>query len=501
MIGGSLEFFANKGRWGAAALAVSGGALMALGQAPFSLPWLIFLGFPILCFLLKDAACLKRAAWIGICAGCGYFALSLFWIIEPFLVDVARHGWMAPFALIFMSAGLALFWMLAAMFAWKTPNRAIAFAAGLTLVEFARAHVLTGFPWAMVSYSWVETPIMQLVSIIGSHGLTLITLGAAALLSSLRPVQITAGIAIIGASWIYGAQRLSVEPNTPQSETIIRLIQPNAAQREKWQPEMQQVFYQRQLEYTAAPAPQKPDLILWPEVAVPFLMHDRPDLQEQIAATAGPDANVILGIRRIGAEGTWHNSLALLGTGGEILAEYDKHHLVPFGEYMPFADFFRSLGVSALAGQSLNGFSSGPGPQTISTAGIPAFTPLICYEAIFPGEIRAAERPEWLLHLTNDAWFGKFSGPYQHLAQARIRAIEMGLPLARSANTGVSAMIDPYGRITASLALGQAGFIDATLPAPLPPTLFARFGEWPSVLAALAIFGMCLFSTRRASAD
>ena len=474
---------------------------MALGQAPFSQPWLIFLGFPILCLLLVNAGCIKRAAWIGISGGSGYFALSLFWIIEPFLVDIARHGWMAPFALILMSAGLALFWMLAAMAAWKTPHRAIAFAASLTVLEFARAHILTGFPWAMVSYSWVETPIMQLASVVGSHGLTLVTLGAAALFAYLKPVQVTGGIVLIGAIWFYGQQRLTTELQDTETVRTVRLIQPNAQQHEKWLPEMQAEFFQRQLEFTAAQSTVRPDIILWPEVAVPFLLHERLDLQERIATTAGPDTNVILGIRRTDADRNWHNSMALLGASGEVLAEYDKHHLVPFGEYMPFADFFRSVGISALAGQSLNGFSSGDGPLSITIADIPAFTPLICYEVIFPGEIRAAERPEWLLHLTNDAWFGEFSGPYQHLAQARIRSIEMGLPLARSANTGVSAMIDPYGRITASLPLGQAGFIDATLPASLPPTLFAQFGEWPSVLAALAIFGMCLVLGRRATTD
>ena len=187
----------------------------------------------------------------------------------------------------------------------------------------------------------------------------------------------------------------------------------------------------------------------------------------------------------------------VLNQSGEVASQYDKHHLVPFGEFLPFPNLFERLGLQALAANA-GRFSSGPGPQQIDIDGIPPFQPLICYEAIFPAEmLRGANRPSWLLHITNDAWFGKFSGPYQHLDQARMRAIEQGLPLARSANTGVSAMIDPFGRVVSALPLNQSGHIDVKLPAPLKPTNYSRFGDIPVLTgSALLILFLVVFSRR-----
>ncbi len=471
---------------------------MALGQAPFSLPVLVFAGFPLLCILLGRAPGLRRAAWIGLVAGTGYFATSLHWIVEPFLIDIPRHGWMAPFALVFMSVGLALFWMGAALVARRfAAGLPLALAAALTLAEFLRAQILTGFPWAMISHAWAETSVIQLASLTGAHGLTLLTLATAGLLALRRPLPAMLAVVLVGAGWTFGWNRLNAELPRRDTPVLVRLIQPNAPQDQKWRPEMAAVFYERQLRLTAAGGGPRPDITLWPEAAVPFLMHDRPDLQANIAGIAGPGTTVILGIRRVDEARRWYNSLAVLGPDGAVLAAYDKHHLVPFGEYIPFSDFFRQFGITSLAGQSLNGFSPGSGPARIDTTPAPPFIPLICYEMIFPGEIRQAQRPEWLVHLTNDAWFGAFSGPYQHLAQTRLRAIEFGLPVARSANTGISAMIDPMGRITASLPLNEEGYLDALLPSALPPTLYSRTGDWPSVLAALALFGICVVRTRR----
>ena len=235
-------------------------------------------------------------------------------------------------------------------------------------------------------------------------------------------------------------------------------------------------------------------MTIWSETAVPFVLGEAPELLAESAAAAGPDGRLVLGIRRLEAwpDGErWYNSLAVLGPDGTAAATYDKHHLVPFGEYIPFAGVVARLGLPGLAPLTRGGFSAGDGPHLVAAAGLPPFLPLICYEAIFPGALRAPEgRAEWLVQVTNDAWFGTASGPYQHFAQARVRAIEQGLPLARAANTGISAMVDPFGRVVASLGLDQAGYIDAVLPAPLPATPYVRFGDVPALIAIAAVLGL-----------
>jgi apolipoprotein N-acyltransferase len=282
---------------------------------------------------------------------------------------------------------------------------------------------------------------------------------------------------------------------------IVRLVQPNAPQELKWRADMQALYYQRHLDLTAAEG--APDVVIWSETAVPFVLGYDGDYRAEIAAAAG-DAPVILGIRRLEATPEaerWFNALAILGPGGAVKAVYDKHHLVPFGEYVPFADRIAGLGLETL---TRAGFTAGEGPRLIGAPGVPALLPLVCYEAIFPYAVRVpGGRPEWLVQVTNDAWFGTLAGPYQHFAQNRVRAIEQGLPLARAANTGISAMVDPFGRVTAAIPLGVAGGIDAALPGALPPTVYARMGDGPVLAAILLIFGLTVanFSGGKAARD
>jgi apolipoprotein N-acyltransferase len=270
-------------------------------------------------------------------------------------------------------------------------------------------------------------------------------------------------------------------------------VQPDADQRLKWQPGMEQVFYERHLALSTAPAGRRPDATIWSETAVPFLLDRDRGLLAESAAAAAP-GRLILGIRRVEEtpEGPrWFNSLAVLAPDGGTAAVYDKHRLVPFGEYVPFGAALRGLGLPALTTLTESGFSAGPGPRLVAVPGVPPFLPLICYEAIFPHGLRApGGRPEWLVQVTNDAWFGTASGPYQHLAQARVRAIEQGLPLARAANTGVSAMIDPYGRVVAGIGLGETGFVDVELPAALPVTAYVRFGDLPALIVSALLLGL-----------
>jgi apolipoprotein N-acyltransferase len=275
---------------------------------------------------------------------------------------------------------------------------------------------------------------------------------------------------------------------------VVRLVQPNAVQAEKWLPGKAQEFYDRHIAMTLAPGDPRPGVTIWSETAVPFALGDAPELQAESAAAAGPDGRLILGITRREAtpEGErWFNSLAVLDPDGRAAAVYDKYHLVPFGEYVPLAGWIGRLGLPALQTLTGGGFTAGSGPHLVSVPGLPPFLPLICYEAIFPDAMRAPEgRAEWLVQVTNDAWFGAASGPYQHFAQARVRAIEQGLPLARAANTGISAMVDPYGRVLASIGLDQAGFVDAALPGPLPPTTYARFGDIPALTVVIVLLGL-----------
>ncbi len=479
-------------------LTVMLGGVIALGQAPVSLPWLVFLAVPLLIWRLSGATGIRNAFMVGWLAGLGYFGLSLFWIVEPFLVDLKRHGWMAPFALTLMAGGMALFWGAATGLASRAagPGRGLALACSLCAMEYLRGQLFTGFPWAMIAYVWMDTPLSQTLAIIGPHGLTLLTLLICAGLAMWRIVPVIVSVSATGVALVFGSYQLGLEVPLRDKPLVVRLVQPNAPQHLKWQPDMIPVFYQRQIDATGAGLP--PDLVIWPETAVPFLLHERPDLQRDVA-TAARGAPVILGIRRRDELG-WYNSLAVLGVDGEVTAQYDKSHLVPFGEYIPFAEYLAGLGIQALATGS--GFQAGGGLEVVSAANVPAFVPLICYEAIFPAEVNGlAGRPEWLVQVTNDAWFGSITGPYQHLDQARARAIEQGLPLARAANTGVSAMIDPRGQITASLGLDTGGHIDADLPAALPATIYSRFGDWTAFLIWIALSAVVWLGYRNRGID
>ncbi|MEE4347058.1 MAG: apolipoprotein N-acyltransferase [Paracoccaceae bacterium] len=483
---------------GQLALAVLAGALAALGQAPFDLWPLAIAGLALLFLLLRRTDGPRRAALIGWAAGTGHFALALFWIVEPFMINAARHGWMAPFALVGMSAGLALFWAMAGAATRTMGATALAFIASFAAVEVARSYVLTGFPWALIGHVWIETPVVHAATLAGHHGLTLLALAAATglvmLLAPARRWWGAASLALVGlvaiwSSTIAGGMAdgpmAQADPAATADRPVIRMIQPNAPQHLKWDRTMIPVFFQRQVDYTAAPsddpARPRPDLVIWSETALSVILENAEPELEAIALAAD-GVPVVLGIQRFIGQRTY-NSALYMDQGGVIRAIYDKHQLVPFGEYMPFGEVMARFGIHGMAASRGGGFSAGPGARLMDLGALGHALPLICYEAVFPQFINSApDRPDFLMQITNDAWFGALSGPYQHLAQARLRAIEQGLPMVRVANTGVSAMIDPQGRITAQIPLGEAGWMDAALPLPLPPTLYARTGEGPVLL-------------------
>lgn len=480
--------------WSDAGLAFGLGAVMATGQAPLGFWWFTLLGLAALIHLVARARAPFWLAWLG---GAGYFALALSWIVEPFLIDAARYGWMAPFAVVLLAFGLALFWAAAGAVAGLMPHRAgraMAFAAALGGVELARGYVLTGFPWALIGHVWIDTPLAQVTMLVGPSGLTALTVLAVALPVAFRWRGLLAGGGILAGVLAFGLVRLA-EPEPAAPGVVLRLVQPNADQKVKWNPEVARTLFDRLLASTAAMP--RPDLVIWPETAVPYLLENNPEVAEAIAFAAG-GVPVVTGVQRYdGVEA--RNGLVVIGEGGAIRATYDKQHLVPFGEYIPFGDLmFDWFGVQAFAARLGNGYSPGPGPKVIDLGGkLGRFLPLICYEAVFPQDLRGlTSRPDWILQITNDAWFGTLTGPYQHLAQARFRAIEQGLPLARVANTGITVMIDARGRVVAALPRGEVGYLDANLPGPMAETPFARWGEVP-VLVLLAGLALWLLIWRR----
>ncbi|WP_323770644.1 apolipoprotein N-acyltransferase [Antarctobacter sp.] len=498
---------ATQGRlpgWARLPLAVAVGVIIGLGQPPYDLWYLAFPGYVAAIWLFLSTARGTQSAGTGWAVGLGYFGFSMSWIVEPFLVDAATTGWMAPFGLIGLAGGLALFWGLAFWVSGRARRPALTLVLAWSAVELARAYVFTGFPWALVPYFWLPVPVIQWVSVIGPHGLTVATLVAAALLAvALSPGAGRLRAAGAGAAMLAvlfgGGMALTPGMQDLDGRPLVRLVQPNAAQHEKWDPDMIPVFMERKLRFTAA-APEtgqpRPQLILWPETSVPNLLRRAGPVLDQITQAAG-DAQVIVGVQRADQAG-YYNSLVVLAPEGGVNALYDKHHLVPFGEYMPAAAVFARWNIAGLAARAEGGYSAGPGPQVINLGDLGTALPLICYEAVFPQDVNGAPlRPDMLIQLTNDAWFGTWSGPFQHLAQARIRAIEQGLPMLRSANTGVSAVIDGAGRVLEALPLGEAGYLDAPLPPPMRHTLYSRTGDLPVGIALFVAIGLLWGAARR----
>lgn len=479
----------------AAALDVVSGAAIALGQAPLS-AW--YLAFPALIWAMSRMvrpASVAGSAWVGLLVGAGYFGASLNWIVSPFFIDPWVYGWMAPFAVVLMAFGFGLFWSFANAAACRFPGRPLALAAALGAVELLRGYILTGFPWALVGHMWHDWPLVQTVSLWGATGLTAVTLALAAL--PLIGRWWGAGFAAVAvvAGTGFGLWQLD-QPEPPTRAASLRLVQPNAEQHLKWDPDQARVLFQRQLEFTSEGTPA--DLTIWPETAVPYLLEYSPEVAPIITNASG-GSKVAMGIQRVEGDRGW-NSLRVLEGDGALVVTYDKFHLVPFGEYMPMGDLLQDwFGIGAFAAQVGNGYSAGTGPQVLDMGPtLGRVLPLICYEAVFPQIPRGApERPDWMLQITNDAWFGTLTGPFQHFEQARLRAIEQGLPLIRVANTGVTAVIDARGRVVQSLPFGVAGYLDVPgVPGALAETFYARWGEWPVILGVFALFGLSLRRAR-----
>lgn len=496
--------FLGLGGWRRPALLGGLGVLAALALPPvYALPFLIP-AFSGLLWSVEECSTPAKAFAAGWWFGFGHSAAGLSWIGFAFLVDAPRFAWMSPFAVLGMAAGMALFPAGAAALSryvfgkirLSGVGRVIIFSAFWVSLEWFRGWVLTGFPWNLLGTVWTWSDAMiQLAALTGVYGLSLLTVFVAAMPALLagpgpdaeknrpgpRPL-VLASLALLGVVWAGGQWRLAMATEDVVPGVRLRLVQPNIPQALKWRPELRQGHVLKQLAMSRKPPPPggPPTHIIWAETAVPFVLQENPGLIKALGAAAPPDGLIIVGSPRSTPGGEkprriW-NSIYAIDSKGQIKGTYDKHHLVPFGEYVPFRGI---LPIEKLTQGRLD-FSPGPGIRTFNWQGLPPVSPLICYEVIFPGRVTdAGNRAEWLLNLTNDAWFGNSSGPYQHFAASRLRAVEEGLPLVRVANTGISGVIDGYGRVIRRLGLGREGIIDSPLPAKISGnTPFSLLGDW-----------------------
>jgi len=510
--------------WKRAIIALGAGAVSALAMAPFNAWPVLFVTFPVAVWLIDGAAAGKRrgvpaAAMAGFWFGLGYFVPGLYWTGNAFLVDAPTFAWLMPFAVLGLPTYLALFpaigFALARLMWTRDASRVLALAVGLTVSEWLRGHVLSGFPWNAYGYALSEPlALAQTASLIGLWGMTFLSVAIFASPAVLidgssrgrKPwIAPVAALALLVAMGVYGAVRLALQP-TELTRVRLRIMQPNLQQDVKFNYAAKAEVMQKYLTLSdRASGPQSTgvrdvQILIWPESAFPFFLTREADAMAQIAELLPKGTVLLTGSVRApdGPPGARvsraYNSIYLIDHDGGVLSVYDKLHLVPFGEYLPLQAWMEKLGFVQLT-KVHGGFIPGERRRTMEIPQAPSALPLICYEAIFPGNLAPSDdRPGWIVNLTNDGWFGNSTGPYQHLQQARLRAIEEGLPMVRAANTGISAVIDPSGRIVARLGLGVEGVLDASLPTALPPTLYARLRDIPAAVLVAAAF---LFIIRR----
>ncbi len=511
--------------WQRAAIALTAGGVSALAMAPFNAWPVLFITFPVLVWLIDGSADASgrgfwAAAGAGWCFGFGYFVAGLYWIGNAFLVDAETFGWLLPIAVSGLPAYLALFTGLGlgvARLIWvRGPMRILALAAALTAAEWLRGHLLTGFPWNTFGYAMTEPlALAQTVSLVGIWGLTFLSVAifaTPAVLADDRkdtPHPYRAPIIalmVLAAMGGYGLARLSAHPTAYVSGVRLRIMQPNLPQDQKFNYGAKDAVMRRYLHLSnraTGPDPkgaQDFNVLIWPESAFPFFLTREPDAMAQIAALLKPHTELITGAVRAAAETTpghvrAYNSAYVIDPDGSIRGIYDKVHLVPFGEYLPFQTLLEKFGLQALTKQ-VGGFLSGERRRLMDVPGAPKMLPLICYEAIFPGAaVPRDERPGWIVNVTNDGWFGISTGPHQHFQQARVLAIAEGLPLVRAANTGISGVIDPVGRVIRSLPLGTEGVLDAPLPQAIGAPAYVVFGD--SGLILLLVVSLIAVGRRR----
>lgn len=516
---------AGDRRWVVPVAGLIAGAATGLSLAPLHLLPFVF-GHAALLAVVAQAPSVRSAAFRAWLWALGYHVAGLHWIANAMLVNAGEHAWLIPFANLGLPAVLSLYAAIAGGLAKRLFGGGwplwLGFAALYAGVEWVRGHAFTGFPWNLPSATvdgWL--PLLQSASLVGTYGLSLLVLLVtmapalwldAAASRRVRLAGTAAAGVLLAAMAGFGLIREAAIPQLAEPDgavpgVVVRVVQGNVPQRDKWNPLLKPEHMQRYMTLSdparpadvAAPglAPgELPTVTAWPETAIAQLIGDAPDLTA-LARITPAGGSLIFGaprLAKIGRLSEVYNSVFALDDRGEVAWTFDKAHLVPFGEYVPLREI---LPVNPIV-QSRRDFTPGPGPRTLALAGAPPVSLLICYEAIFPGgAVDPDERPAWMLNATNDAWFGRWSGPYQHLAITRLRAIEQGLPMIRAANTGVSAVIDPAGRIVASIGIGVTASLDTPLPAALPIPPFSLIGDIPLILMVVLLLAVAAYGRFR----
>ena len=506
------------------------GLIAAATLPPLFFVPLLFLSFCGVLSLLMRRPCWKSCFWMGWWFGFGYFLAGLYWISFALGVDIHRFMAMIPFAVAGLPAFLAFFvafafgltrsvsrglsrvWGLPPF--WEREQFVFLFALLWTFFEGLRGYLFTGFPWNLLGYCWMSfLPVAQILSVTGIYGLSFLTV----LWAASPFLKRTVGLSLLGTfalCAVWGTWRLQESVVSFVPDLTLRLVQPSIPQKMKWSDAHREENFQRMISLSTQPARSlrplgfSSDLLVyvWPESATPFFLANDSARRLAIMRALGDRSLLITGTPR-GEKSPWGNikiwnSLIAVNPQGTVLGIYDKAHLVPFGEYIPFRDFLPPW-IRKVTRGALD-YSSGVGVQTLQIAGLPPFSPMICYEIIFPGHVKTTtpQKPQWILNITNDAWYGRTSGPYQHLAITQARAIEEGIPVVRVANNGISAIIDPYGRLIQKLGLDVRGVLEGSLPRPLSvPTLYSQYGNtvfgllYGGVLFLLML-GSCMMGRR-----
>ena len=487
------------------------GLLCAFAFSPWHLFPILFLGFSLLLLTLSLTKGLRQTFAYGWIFGTGYFVGGLYWLENPFVI--AHLGTVVGFSAVFilsvaLGLSVATVCLLTKLSGLAGSKLCAAFAIFWTLVEWTRSSIpLGGFPWNLIGYTWAfSDELIQIASLVGIFGLSGCTVFVATLPGGLiaspiprSKIVVWAGVVVAGFGllWLFGFERLENSSQMMVADVKLRLVQANVGQGEKRDPDLRAQHLLDHVDLSHAHDDPSITHIIWPETAVTFPLAQKSKVREFLSEVVPEDGLLLTGAIRMepgpAGRGIIWNGLTVVNDHAEIVGSYDKRKLVPFGEYIPFRQWL-SFARILTGGQD---FSSGEGSTNVTMLGLPSFRPLICYEAIFPGSIvDGSDRPKWLLNLTNDGWFGHTSGPYQHFTQARMRSVEEGLPLIRSANTGISAVVDPYGRILASLKLGEKGVLDSGLPAHLEGgTLYSRLGNKPTLLFLLLL--LCVLVIRK----
>lgn len=511
--------------WRRPLVAALAGGLAVLSQAPYDFFAVCFVSFPVLVWLLDGATAdapstlwrrLRPAFAVGWWFGFGYFVAGLWWVGGAMLVEAEEFAWALPIAVLFLPAIMAIFYgvatALARLFWTDDIGRIAALAASFGLLEWLRTFVFTGFPWNPIGYAAMPIPLlMQSVSVVGMPGmnaLSVFVFSVPALLVGRRNVALGVGLALllVAGHVAFGYVRLAAPLPSPVRPLPVRVVQPTIDMAMKLDRSSRDEIFRTLLNLSAAPLPAdrpRPQLIVWPETSLPFLLTERPDALVAIGELLEDGQTLLAGNVRAEGQGAearrYYNSVVAVNDRGEITDAVDKLHLVPGGEYLPLADLLRQVGIERIVAIPTS-YSAGTVRHPLTIADGLKAAVFICYEIIFPEEVNeGVQGADFIVNVTNDAWFGDTPGPYQHFRSAQIRAAETGLPVVRAANNGISGAIDSRGRVIDAFALNVRGTLDVTLdiPAPAPPLLGDPERNGLVVIASLAVVGLGMSLVQR----